>query len=261
MKAFLSVCAVGLLLLTAQGKIQAQSNVAPLVRNDGTAGISNLKFTGDVQTDDIRWRRYGWYGYGYRGYYGYGYAYSPYYYGYYGNPYYYTAAPYYGYYGGYPYYRGYRRIDMNGAPAQVTNLGTAPQAAMANMVVAKSSVQGPIRMTEYAPNSLSPDGRSVGVLSNGSTAAPDRSYYYDGGPKSMVPLPSRGYQQNNNPVPNVNPERPAVPRDGLPISSPRGWAGQVTPIFSPVGATQASTTTAVGQGSTRIVYPAFGDPR
>src|ERR1700677_1194847 len=97
MRATISVGAAVLLCLAGQGYVRADG---PLVRNDGDAGISNLKFTGDVQTDEIRWGRGGYGRWGYGGRWGWGYGYYGGYYG--GYPYYAYSSPYYAYSA--PYY-------------------------------------------------------------------------------------------------------------------------------------------------------------
>jgi hypothetical protein len=285
MKKWFGMLAAGLLLLV-NGKGQAQQT-APLPSSSlGT--LSNLKLTEEVQTDEVRWGRGFYRGYGYGGYrYGYGYGYRPYYsygyrpyyssYGYgggYCSPYSYSYAPYsysyspysYGYrpyynYGyrpysyGYrsPYYGGYRRIDQVGTPPAATNLAAAPRQ------VAK--VSGPIQLTQFAPAQYqrTPNGMSV-------TVPPDqenRSYPYNGGPKTIVPLPNGGNFQNFLPAPGAEPERPMVPREGSPVSLPREMSGEVFPVVygspasvsTPVSASPSFSTTA------RIAYPAYGDNR
>jgi hypothetical protein len=274
MKARVCLCAVGLLVLAGQGKIRADD--PPLVRNDGAASLSNLKFTGDVQTGDIHWGRgygYGYRGYGYRGYgygyrgygygyrgYGYGYGYGLGYRGYYGNPYFYAAAPYYGY-GGYPYGYGYRCIDMIDAGPVASNLGTAPRSIAPNSSVARSVVKGPLPLTDFVPYSLAPDGSSVGV---GPQGAADRSYNYNGGPKAIVPSPnnSGGSQPFFIPPPTVDPERPTIPRDGYLTALPRGMTGEVSPVvYHGPSAARPSSAVVIGQTAPQIAYPAYGDPR
>ena len=275
----------------------------PLVRNDGLGGFSNLKFTGDVQTDEIRGgggrsgggggaragaarsgghavagrggsvgagRGYGYGGRGYGGYGGYGrgygyggyggYGYGGYGYGGYGYgrgfgfgyglgyPYYYGSYYPYSYPAYSPYYYpvnpgyvspsfrgsvgGYRRIDL---PEETTpNASVLGTMAAAPVAPARAVVQGPIRLTQYVDYSRAP-------AASNSRSTP-------------------GTQQNFIPAPSFEPERQTIPRDGLPISLPRGMTGEVTPIIYHDGpaAPQSATTVTLGQ---RLAYPAYGDVR
>jgi hypothetical protein len=263
MKAPMSMLAAGLLLLAGQGKGQAQT-YAPLA-NSSLGTVSNLKFTGEAQTDEVRWGRgyyrgYGfyrpYYGYRYRpNYYGYGYGYRPYYSSYsYCNPYSYGYAyrPYnnygnYGYrpyvYGNRGYYGGYRRIDMAQTPPPATKLGTVAQ---------KSKASGPIQLTQFVP-----------AYQNTPVNQGNQSYPYDGGPKSVVPLPN-GLHDPVIPAPSIDTERPTLPRDGVPVSAPRGISGEVFPVVYDVHNPVAAPVSA-GSGFaatiSKISYPAYGDNR
>ena len=204
----MNLLAAGVFVLAGQGLVRADG---PAVLRAGDAGtFSHLKFTGDVQTDDICWRR-GYcgfrrgYGYGYSPYYASAYYSAPYYpaysdsapyygtagYGYAGYaPYRYYGRPYYrGYYGGY----GYRRIDLINAPP-ASNLGTVTAARVAPVAPITTAVPGPIRLTQYVPYVKTPGGMSVTVQSQPRTTAPsNQSYPYNGGPRSIVPLPGEPF--------------------------------------------------------------------
>jgi len=288
-KAALSMLAAGLLLLA--GHEMARADDLPLKGSGDEGSISNLKFTGEANTTEIGRGRgwggygrgwggygrgyygrgyYGGYGRGYYGYgrYGYGYGYRypyysvyryPYYYGGYGGygyPYYYGGYGGYGYpynyggYGGYGYgsYYPYCYISYPNSNSYGYGPGTGYGPLTSGAV---NGGNGPIQLTQFVTTVPS-------TPSNGSPAVPaDGTYPYNGGPQSVVPQPQI------MPSPNIDTERSTIPRDGVPVSLPRGMSGEVssTVYRGAFASTPASTTRTVGQGAPRIAYPAYGEAR
>ncbi|MBI3409403.1 MAG: hypothetical protein HY040_13765 [Planctomycetes bacterium] len=264
--------AASILLLASDKVVQADD----VIRLGGVidAKTQNLGFDGDVNTELVG--RYGYYRGGYRGgYYGgyrggyngayrYGYArgyYRPYYHGYY-RPYYrpyiygglYARPYYYGYYGGGYYGGAYYGGGGYGYP--IYSYPGYPYAAYFAPCAGELTALPQVTALGSSANLQPSPYQSPGVRPMQPSDEGDGTFLYDGGPRTITPMPGA------DPAPTKQPQKQSVPREGRFVSFPASPGSGVTyPAYGETLKQQPAPPPSQASGApTRLVsYPAYGE--